>query len=54
MTNQSLRSRFGEGGPSPSTVSKLLSAAVEARLIKPVDPTTAPRYMRYVPAWAQA
>lgn len=53
MTNQSLRSRFGEGGPSPSTVSKLLSAAVEARLIKPVDPTTAPRYMRYVPAWAQ-
>ena len=52
MTNQSLRSRFGEGGPSQSTVSKLLAAAVEAKLIKPVDPTTAPRYMRYVPIWA--
>lgn len=52
MTNQSLRSRFGERGPSQSTVSKLLSATVEARLIKPVDPGTAPRYMRYVPAWA--
>lgn len=52
MTNQSLRSRFGEGGHSPSTVSKLLSAAVEAGLIRPVDPTTAPRYMRYVPSWA--
>lgn len=52
MTNQSLRSRFGEGGPSQSTVSKLLATTVEAGLIKPVDPTTAPRYMRYVPSWA--
>lgn len=52
MTNQSLRSRFGEGGPSQSTVSKLLSATVVAGLIKPVDPTTAPRYMRYIPIWA--
>lgn len=52
MSNQSLRARFGKDGPSPSTVSKLLSAAVEAKLVKAVDPTTAPRYMRYVPVWA--
>ena len=52
MTNQSLRARFGEEGPSQSTVSKLISATVEAGLIKPVDPDTAPRYMRYVPSWA--
>lgn len=52
MTNQSLRSRFGEEGPSQSTVSKLLATTVDAGLIKPVDPTTAPRYMRYVPVWA--
>lgn len=52
MTNKSLRSRFGEGGPSQSTVSKLLAATVDAELIKPVDPSTAPRYMRYVPIWA--
>jgi ATP-dependent DNA helicase RecG len=52
MTNKSLRCRFGEGGPSSSTVSKLLATAVGDGLIKPVDPETAPRYMRYVPAWA--
>jgi len=52
MTNQSLRARFGDDGPSPSTISKLLSAAVDAGLIRAVDPKTAPRHMRYVPVWA--
>ena len=52
MTNQSLRTRFGEGGPSTSTVSKLLSSTLEAGLIRQVDPNTAPRHMRYVPIWA--
>lgn len=52
MSNQSLRSRFGDDGPSQSTVSRLIGAAVEAGMIKPVDPDTAPRYMTYVPAWA--
>ena len=52
MSNQSLRSRFGQDGPSSSMVSKLLAATVEKKLIRPVDPTTAPRHMRYVPAWA--
>lgn len=52
MTNQSLRARFGDSSPAPSTISKLISATVERGLIKPVDPTTAPRYMRYTPFWA--
>lgn len=52
MSNSSLRKRFGGDAPSASTVSRLIHDAVEARLIKPVDPDTAPRYMRYVPFWA--
>ena len=52
MSNSSLRNRFGGDAPSASTVSRLIHDAVEARLIKPVDPDTAPRYMRYVPFWA--
>jgi len=30
----------------------LIKDAVELRLIKAVDPTTAPRYMKYIPIWA--
>ena len=26
--------------------------AVEAKFIKPLDPETAPRYMKYIPMWA--
>ena len=26
--------------------------AVSKKLIKPLDPSTAPRYMKYVPIWA--
>jgi len=35
-----------------STVSRLIKEAVALKLIKPLDPTTAPRYMRYIPNWA--
>ena len=33
-------------------VSRIIKDTIEAKLIKPVDPDTAPRYMRYVPFWA--
>ena len=52
MGNQSLRARFGPEGPSPSSVSRLIRETIDRGLIKPVDPTSAPRFMRYVPAWA--
>lgn len=52
MTNKSLRTRFGTDAPSASTISKLLSMTLDEGLIRPVDVTTAPRYMRYVPIWA--
>lgn len=52
LTNSSLRARFGLGDSSSGNISRLIKEAVEKKLIKPLDPNTAPRYMRYVPIWA--
>ena len=52
MTNASLRERFGLPDSGASQISRLIKAAIEIKLIKPFDPTTAPRYMRYIPIWA--
>lgn len=52
MTNTSLRERFGLDDSYKSQMSRLIKQAVESKLIKPFDPTTAPRYMRYAPIWA--
>nr|DAD79279.1 MAG TPA: hypothetical protein [Myoviridae sp. ctRPH1] len=52
LTNSSLRDRFGLKDSAAGTVSRLIKDAVTSDLIKPLDPTTAPRYMRYIPVWA--
>lgn len=52
LTNKSLRERFGIGDTSSATVSRLIKEAVSKKLIKPLDPDTAPRYMCYIPIWA--
>lgn len=52
LTNSSLRNRFGLKDSSAGSISRLIKDAVERKLIKPLDPTTAPRYMRYIPIWA--
>lgn len=52
LTNSSLRERFGLKESSSGTVSRLIKGAVEMKAIKPLDPTTAPRYMKYIPIWA--
>ena len=52
LTNSSLRERFGLQESSSGSVSRLIKEAVKAELIKPLDPTTAPRYMKYIPIWA--
>lgn len=51
LTNSSLRERFGLKETSAGSVSRLIKAAVEMRIIKPLDPSTAPRYMKYIPIW---
>lgn len=52
LTNASLRKRFGLEGKSAGSISRLIKLAVEEKYIKVLDPTTAPRYMKYVPIWA--
>ncbi|MBP3735916.1 MAG: putative DNA binding domain-containing protein [Lachnospiraceae bacterium] len=52
LTNSSLRERFGVKESSSGTISRLIKDAVAMNYIKPLDPDTAPRYMKYVPAWA--
>ena len=52
LTNSSLRERFGLQESFSSSISRLIRDAVKAKLIKPFEPTTAPRYMKYIPIWA--
>ena len=52
LTNTSLRERFGVAETYAGSISRLIKEAVNEKLIRPVDPTTAPRYMKYIPVWA--
>ena len=51
-TNSSLRDRFGLSTSSSASISRLIKEAVEQGYIKPLDPNTAPRHMKYIPIWA--
>lgn len=50
LTNSSLKVRF-DVTDSP-TISRIIKDAVGSGKIKPLDPDTAPRYMKYIPYWA--
>ncbi len=52
VTNTVIRKAFGLDEKEKVKASRIIRDTLEAKLIKPVDPTTAPRYMRYVPFWA--
>lgn len=53
MTNQSLRERFGLPESKSAITSQIISAAMEAGLIKPDEAVGSSRkYARYVPFWA--
>jgi predicted HTH transcriptional regulator len=52
ISNSTLRNRFGLKATNTSQISRLLKEAVEKPLIKPLDPSTSPRYMVYIPYWA--
>ncbi len=51
LTNSSLRERFGLEDSSSASVSRLIKDAYEKGFIKKLE-DTAPRYTKYVPAWA--
>ena len=52
LTNSSLRTRFGVPQTSSGSISRLIKEAVSLGLIKPLDPETSNKYMKYIPAWA--
>ena len=52
MTNTSLRERFGLDEKGMSSASRIIRDALEDGQIKPVDPNTASRYLKYIPHWA--
>lgn len=52
LTNSSLRERFGVPETSSGSISRLIKDVIAKNLIRPLDPSTAPRYMRYIPIWA--
>ncbi|CAN5212820.1 helix-turn-helix domain-containing protein [soil metagenome] len=53
MTNQSLRERFGITEKNYSTVSRIISDTIDAKLVKYEDPENkSKRFANYVPIWA--
>lgn len=52
LTNSSLRERFGVPQSSSGSISRLIKEAVKEELVKPLDPTTSNKYMKYIPIWA--
>lgn len=52
LTNKSLRERFNVKESSAGSISRLIKEAVSEGKIKPLDPKTAKRYMKYIPGWA--
>lgn len=52
LTNSSLRDRFGVPQSSAGSISRLIKEAVKTGVIKPLDPTTSNKYMKYIPVWA--
>ena len=51
-TNRSLRGRFNVKETSAGSISRLIKECVSSGRIKPLDPETAKRYMKYIPVWA--
>lgn len=52
LANADVRDLFGLDTNAKVKASRVIRDTVAAGMIKPVDPDTAPRYMRYVPFWA--
>ena len=52
LTNSSLRERFGLQDTYSGSISRLIKEAMVNKWIRPLDPTTARRYMKYIPFWA--
>lgn len=52
INNAEVRKTFGLSEKESYKSSRIIKDTIEARLIKALDETTAPRYMKYIPFWA--
>ena len=52
MTNASFRKRLGIDQKNYAVASRIIRDTIDAGLLRPVDPHTSKRYMKYVPFWA--
>ena len=52
VSNGDIRKLFGLSDKEMAKASRLIQNTIDAGLIKPVDPETAPRYKKYIPYWA--
>lgn len=52
LSNASLRERFRVEEMNAAKISRLIKDTVAKKLIKLLNPDTAPRYMRYITIWA--
>ncbi|SDX22895.1 hypothetical protein SAMN05444336_1045 [Albimonas donghaensis] len=52
ITNTTLRDRFGIDPKNAAAASRIIRDALEAGVIKPVDPSQGKRNARYTPHWA--
>jgi predicted HTH transcriptional regulator len=52
ISNVDIRTLFGLSSKELAKASRIIKETVERGLIKPLEPDTAPRYMKYIPFWA--
>lgn len=52
ISNSDIRNIFGLAESDKVKASRIIKDTLEEKLIKPVDKNTAPRHMKYIPAWA--
>lgn len=52
INNGDIRAVFGLTNAENYKASRVIKDTLEAQKIKPLDPSTAPRYMKYIPYWA--
>ncbi|MYD93817.1 MAG: transcriptional regulator [Chloroflexi bacterium] len=52
LTNTSLRGRFGVAEKNRAMISRIIRQAVRERAVVPVDASSGPKTMKYIPFWA--
>ncbi len=52
LTNTSLRGRFGVAEKTRAMISRIIRQAVRERAVVPVDASSGPKAMKYIPFWA--